>query len=163
MTGCKAVAIKPRTGHFETASRIGIQGKHLFPYQALICLQSPNFEHLKYAQQWIDAYPEAASYACPGLIEAHPEIKFTDTVGVDDSAPASWPKEVSSACSPCLSTRSQISIYIIPHRRNGEYPYLSPFTGRLVCCGVRFLHILLFRFEWLSHLCFRLQNTPCPN
>lgn len=57
-------------------------------------VQSPNFEHLKYAQQWIDAYPAATAYGCPGLLEAHPEITFDKTVGVNDSTPEGWPDEV---------------------------------------------------------------------
>ena len=57
-------------------------------------MQSPNYEHLKYAVQWIDAYPEATSYACPGLMEMHPEIPYTTSVGVDQTTPESWPSEV---------------------------------------------------------------------
>lgn len=29
---------------------------------------SPNYEHVKYAPQWIAAYPEATAYGCPGAI-----------------------------------------------------------------------------------------------
>lgn len=57
-------------------------------------LQSPNYEHLKFAAQWIDAYPDATSYACPGLIELHPEIPYSTSVGVGNSTPSSWPSEV---------------------------------------------------------------------
>eukprot|EP00892_Ulva_mutabilis_P012366 jgi/Ulvmu1/9501/UM052_0072.1 len=55
---------------------------------------SPNFEHLKYAQQWIDAYPDATAYGCPWLLEAHPEISFDKTVGEDNSVPEGWPEEI---------------------------------------------------------------------
>ena len=34
---------------------------------------TPNTEHQKYAPEWIRAYPDAASYACPGLRERSPE------------------------------------------------------------------------------------------
>lgn len=30
---------------------------------------SPNFEHVKYAAQWIAAYPEATAYGCPGAVQ----------------------------------------------------------------------------------------------
>ena len=47
---------------------------------------APNFEHLKYSSQWAKAYPEAEAWACPGLPERMPEVKWskemkTETVG----------------------------------------------------------------------------------
>lgn len=75
-------------------------------------MQSPNFEHLKYAQQWIDAYPGAASYGCPGLTEAHPEIPFTETVGVDDSVPDAWPEEVCCR-SLCFEGGTMLILFVV--------------------------------------------------
>ncbi|KAL7576406.1 hypothetical protein ACA910_018211 [Epithemia clementina (nom. ined.)] len=37
---------------------------------------SPNYEHLKYASQWHQAFPEAEMWACPGLPERMPEIAW---------------------------------------------------------------------------------------
>jgi Domain of unknown function (DUF4336) len=37
---------------------------------------SPNYEHLKYAPQWYNAYPEAFMWGCPGLAERMPEIRW---------------------------------------------------------------------------------------
>jgi len=45
---------------------------------------SPNYEHVKYAPDWIAAYPTAIAYACPGLRELKPHILFTDTVSGED-------------------------------------------------------------------------------
>lgn len=79
--------------HAQQYSQVSFRNCSLRP------MQSPNYEHLKFAAQWIDAYPEATSYACPGLIELHPEIPYTATVGVENTTPLSWPSEVSThAC-----------------------------------------------------------------
>jgi hypothetical protein len=59
-----------------------------------LCMQSPNYEHVKFAAQWINAYPDAISYACPGLVDLHPEIPYTTSVGVQNQTPESWPSEV---------------------------------------------------------------------
>lgn len=37
---------------------------------------SPNYEHLKYAKQWSNEYPEAFMWGCPGLSEKLPDIKW---------------------------------------------------------------------------------------
>lgn len=37
---------------------------------------SPNFEHLKYAKQWSNEYPEAFMWGCPGLSEKLVDIKW---------------------------------------------------------------------------------------
>jgi len=42
---------------------------------------SPNYEHVKYAKQWIDAYPDATAYGCPGAKDKFPEIPFDAEVG----------------------------------------------------------------------------------
>ncbi|KAJ1459566.1 hypothetical protein M885DRAFT_554283 [Pelagophyceae sp. CCMP2097] len=61
---------------------------------------TPNTEHLKYAKQWIEAYPEAKSFACPGLRAKRPDIGFGATVGADEAGsfttapPEGWPAEV---------------------------------------------------------------------
>lgn len=37
---------------------------------------SPNYEHLKYARQWNDEYPEAFMWGCPGLSQRLPDIEW---------------------------------------------------------------------------------------
>jgi len=37
---------------------------------------SPNYEHLKYAKQWSEEYPEAFMWGCPGLTERLPDIEW---------------------------------------------------------------------------------------
>lgn len=60
---------------------------------------SPNFEHVKYAPQWIEAYPNAIAYACPGLQEVAPEIPYTASILSSGSStpPDTWPSEI-EAC-----------------------------------------------------------------
>mmetsp|Transcript_7814 Transcript_7814/g.16096 ORF Transcript_7814/g.16096 Transcript_7814/m.16096 type:complete len:231 (-) Transcript_7814:1608-2300(-) len=37
---------------------------------------SPNYEHLKYAEQWSNEYPDAYMWGCPGLSKKLPDIKW---------------------------------------------------------------------------------------
>jgi hypothetical protein len=62
---------------------------------------SPNYEHLKYAKQWIAAYPDATAWACPGLQELKPDIKYSNTIGDSDVAPSQWPAEIDYAWFDC--------------------------------------------------------------
>ena len=56
--------------------------------------QVPNYEHVKFAEQWIKAFPDAVSYGCPGLPAS---IPVSSTVGDNNERPAGWPDEVRSA------------------------------------------------------------------
>jgi hypothetical protein len=52
--------------------------------KVIIC---PNYEHLKYAKQWEEAYPNAEMWACPGLAEYSDEmggIQWSRKFGFDD-------------------------------------------------------------------------------
>ena len=46
---------------------------------------SPNYEHLKYAQEWADMYPLADKIACPGLPQRLPDIPWSVEVGLSDA------------------------------------------------------------------------------
>jgi hypothetical protein len=48
---------------------------------------SPNYEHLKYAPQWYQAYPEAFMWGCPGLAERMPEIRWEGEIPAHVSRP----------------------------------------------------------------------------
>ena len=37
---------------------------------------SPNYEHLKYARQWSEYFPEAFMWGCPGLSQMLPDIEW---------------------------------------------------------------------------------------
>jgi glutaredoxin len=57
-------------------------------------IMSPNYEHVKYAQQWIDAYPDAIAYGCPGAKEKFPQISFQAEVGVGNAVPEAWASDL---------------------------------------------------------------------
>jgi hypothetical protein len=41
---------------------------------------SPNYEHLKFAEQWSKEYPDAFMWGCPGLAERMPEIDWAGEI-----------------------------------------------------------------------------------
>lgn len=41
---------------------------------------SPNYEHVKYAPQWYQTYPDAEMWGCPGLSERMPQVKWTGDI-----------------------------------------------------------------------------------
>ena len=41
---------------------------------------SPNYEHVKYAQQWGEAFPDAFMWACPGMMEKEPQVRWTGEI-----------------------------------------------------------------------------------
>lgn len=43
----------------------------------------PNFEHVKYARQWAEAYPTARVWGCPGLAAREPHVPFSDVLPDD--------------------------------------------------------------------------------
>jgi hypothetical protein len=60
---------------------------------------TPNTEHQKYAREWLQEYPEATGYACPGLRESKPDVGWQRSISslldapsglTSASAPAEW-------------------------------------------------------------------------
>jgi len=45
---------------------------------------APNYEHLKYSEQWANVFPNAKKWACPGLVERMPEVRWTNELGKGD-------------------------------------------------------------------------------
>eukprot|EP00571_Detonula_confervacea_P014179 CAMPEP_0172308770 /NCGR_PEP_ID=MMETSP1058-20130122/9271_1 /TAXON_ID=83371 /ORGANISM="Detonula confervacea, Strain CCMP 353" /LENGTH=347 /DNA_ID=CAMNT_0013021265 /DNA_START=236 /DNA_END=1277 /DNA_ORIENTATION=+ len=41
---------------------------------------SPNYEHVKYAYQWAEQYPNAKMWGCPGLMERKPDVRWTGEI-----------------------------------------------------------------------------------
>ena len=41
---------------------------------------SPNYEHVKYAAQWKQAYPSAELWGCPGLVERMPNVDWSGEI-----------------------------------------------------------------------------------
>jgi len=38
---------------------------------------SPNYEHVKFANQWANQYPLANMWACPGMMATRPEVRWS--------------------------------------------------------------------------------------
>jgi hypothetical protein len=55
-------------------------------------LISPNKLHHLFLQEWLDAFPQAKSYAAPGLAKRFPELRFD--AQLDDQAPPEWAGEI---------------------------------------------------------------------
>ena len=41
---------------------------------------SPNYEHVKYAKMWSEAFPDANMWGCPGLMEREPNVAWTGEI-----------------------------------------------------------------------------------
>lgn len=62
---------------------------------------SPNYEHVKYAAQWKEAFPDAVLYGCPGLKDRMPNVYDVD---LRDGVPESWRGEFELAWFDCEET-----------------------------------------------------------
>jgi hypothetical protein len=89
---------------------------------------SPNYEHLKYAEQWHKSYPDAFLWGCPGLAERLPNIQWEGEI------PANIGVSTSSTSSP---TNCWDFNELVPLHLNFE---VNPFTGRPFFNEVIFFH-----------------------
>lgn len=75
--GCKACIVRLPSGSLWVHAPVGLDDSlraalgTLGPVSHVV---TPNNEHQKYAASWIEEYPDAQSYACPGLREKRPEV-----------------------------------------------------------------------------------------
>jgi len=51
---------------------------------------SPNYEHVKWAKQWGEAYPEATLWGSPGMIMKYPGIPYSKELSPSNEVPESW-------------------------------------------------------------------------
>lgn len=98
--GCKACVVRLPDGKLWVHAPVGLDQPlrealaELGPVGHIV---TPNTEHQKFAPLWFVEYPEAASYACPGLREKKPEVGWQRsleelTAGglTSTTAPAEW-------------------------------------------------------------------------
>lgn len=98
--GCKMCVIRLPDGTLWVHAPVGLDDalrKALAELGEVRHIVTPNTEHQKWAPLWILEYPEASSYACPGLKENKPEVgwerslEFMCDLGVTASMPpAEW-------------------------------------------------------------------------
>ncbi len=64
----------------------------LGPVRAVV---APSLFHHLYVGQWMDAYPDATFWACPGLEKKRADLRWTGVLG--DTAEAAWAADVAQA------------------------------------------------------------------
>ena len=87
---------------------------------------SPNYEHVKFAPQWYKAYPDAFMWACPGLTERMPEIKWEGEI----------PARITGSCGDSLDNCWDFGV-IAPLHLDME---VNPFTGKPFFNEIIFYH-----------------------
>ncbi len=96
---------------------------------------SPNYEHVKYAKQWNEAYPEAYMWGCPGLMERKPDVEWKGEIPFG-CRPPSYDGGISSS-----STGGDIDMWdwniIQPMHLDFE---VNPFTNKAFFNEVVFYH-----------------------
>lgn len=81
--GCRMTVIQLDGGDLWVHSPVGLDGQlrdALGKLGKVKYVVSPNYEHLKYAPQWSQAYPDAFMWGCPGLAERMPEIQWAGEI-----------------------------------------------------------------------------------
>jgi len=102
---------------------------------------SPNYEHVKYAPQWAQQFPEAKMWGCPGMTEREPEIRWTGDIPYGARPPGF---ASSAIISGKCSAENEIGV-------NGMWDWaelqplhidteVNPFTGRPFFNEVIFYH-----------------------
>mmetsp|Transcript_20638 Transcript_20638/g.29858 ORF Transcript_20638/g.29858 Transcript_20638/m.29858 type:complete len:215 (-) Transcript_20638:144-788(-) len=86
--------VKLQDGSLWVHSPVAIDEDLLEELQALGPVRhmvSPNYEHVKWARDWVQAFPEGTAWACPGLGDLKPDVGFQGTIGLPGSSlPESW-------------------------------------------------------------------------
>ena len=127
---CKMTVIKMKNGDLWVCAPVALDRATKAAVDALGPVKhivTPNTEHLTWARDWIQAYPEATSYACPGLIERKPEIGYDCEVA--EGAPAAWGGEFDL----CWIEEERS-----PFKLLGDRPFFSEVVfchNRRACCS----------------------------
>lgn len=94
---------------------------------------SPNYEHVKFAKKWGDTYPNCKMWACPGMMEREPEVRWSGEI-----PNGALPKEfISSTPKPKAIDGMWDWNEIQPLHFNIE---VNPFTGKPFFNEVVFYH-----------------------
>jgi hypothetical protein len=96
---------------------------------------SPNYEHVKFAKMWGEAFPEAKMWGCPGMMECEPEVNWTGEIPFS-ARPPSY-ESASSSPKPAPVEGMWDWEEIQPLHFDTE---VNPFTGRAFFNEVVFYH-----------------------
>jgi len=98
---------------------------------------SPNYEHVKYASQWADRYPDANMWGCPGISEKEPQVRWTGEIPYG-CRPPGYPSVDGEGSTPPEPT---VGMWdwgeVQPLHFNTE---VNPFTGKAFFNEVVFYH-----------------------
>eukprot|EP00435_Cladocopium_sp_Y103_P060114 s182_g21.t2 len=72
--------------------------KELGPVKHIV---SPNFEHVKWAKQWKEAFPDAILWGTPGMVEKFPEIPFDRELSTSSVCPPEWQDQLQMCFADC--------------------------------------------------------------
>ena len=97
---------------------------------------SPNYEHVKFAYQWAERYPDACIWACPGLAEREPLVRWTGEIPAL-ARPAGYPPVEGEGDPPSRPEGMWDWDEIQPLHVDTE---VNPFTGRPFFNEVVFYH-----------------------
>jgi hypothetical protein len=104
--GCKMVVVRLESGALWVHSPVALDGamrKELSALGEVKHVVTPNTEHQKWAPDYIREFPEASSWACPGLRERKPHVgwkrsleELLDAPGglTSNAPPAEWEGEI---------------------------------------------------------------------
>jgi len=133
---CRMTVIKMNNGGLFVHSPVALDASLKAAVDALGVVRhivSPNYEHVKFAQQWAQAYPEAYMWACPGLAEREPQVKFTHEIPTG-IRPSSFPGYSDQTMPDAMWDTQEIQ----PLHFDCE---INPFTGRPFFNEVIFYHV----------------------
>lgn len=92
---CRMTVIKLENGDLWIHSPVSLDAplkKALEKLGTVKYVVSPNYEHLSFATQWANAYPDAFMWGCPGLSEKMPEISWEGEIP-EGIRPLSWKRK----------------------------------------------------------------------
>lgn len=81
--GCRMTVIQLSTGELVVHSPVGLDPpliEALAKLGRVAHVVSPNYEHVKFASQWSNQYPDANMWGCPGIMEREPEVRWTGEI-----------------------------------------------------------------------------------
>ncbi|KAL3779179.1 hypothetical protein ACHAW5_009376 [Stephanodiscus triporus] len=103
---------------------------------------SPNYEHVKYARQWAEHYPNARVWGCPGLSDRAPGVGWTGEVPRGARPGGYRPAATKTTTTTSTMTRPVDGMWdwneLMPMHVDAE---INPFTGKSFFNEVIFYHV----------------------
>lgn len=141
--GCRSTIIElPSSSQLWVHSPVGLDGPMQAAVEKLGQVQhivSPNYEHVKFAPVWHQAYPDARCWACPGLAERLPDIQFAGEIP-EHYRPVSWTAGERSASDVAFDASPQTWDTSVIEALHLDIE-ANPFTGKPFFNEVIYYHV----------------------